>query len=181
MEKFREKIHSGCQFSRNLGLSNPRKWNVFRGFTPEPTYVSNARFARSLLCPFQSKIDPPLPLKILATPLLRVAVVFNTSYYDNHSINMALIREKATHRAILLRKTVVLRYLFTSEVGWATKLTLIRKVFKYNGLWKLYERKLHFLHILQETVVLRLVGHSDIHFKLYIAGCRSFVGRHFVM
>ena len=80
----------------------------------------------------------PLPLKILATPLLRVAVVFNTSYYDNHSINMALMREKATQRAILLRKTVVLRYLCTSEVGWVTKLTLIRKVFKYNGLWKLY-------------------------------------------
>ena len=49
---------------------------------------------------------------------------------------------------LLLRKRVVLRYIFTSEVGGATKLTLIRKVFKYNRLWKLYERKLHFLHVL---------------------------------
>ena len=43
---------------------------------------------------------------------------------------MARIRKNETQRAILLRKTVVLRYIFTSEVGWATKLTLIRKIFK---------------------------------------------------
>ena len=123
---------------------------------PPGTHLRKQRSLPAL--PFSIKNRPSL--KILATPLLRVAVVFNNSYYDNHSINMALMREKATQRAILLRKTVVLRYLCTSEVGWVTKLTLIRKVFKYNGLWKLYERKLHFLHILQETVVLWLVARS---------------------
>ena len=35
----------------------------------------------------------------------------------------------------------MLRYLFTSELGLATKLALVWKVLKYNRLWKLYERK----------------------------------------
>ena len=47
---------------------------------------------------------------------------------------MARIRKKATQRTILLGKRVFLRYLFTSEI------TLIRKVFKYSQLWKLYAR-----------------------------------------
>ena len=89
---------------------------------------------------------------------------------------MARIRKKATQRTILLRERVVLRYLFTSEVGWATKRTLIRKVFKYNRPWKLYERKLHFLHILQETVILWLVAMQVVVlFTFGVLGTATFI------
>lgn len=54
---------------------------------------------------------------------------------------MARTKKKSTQRAIVLRKRAILRYIFTSELGVATKLALARKVLKYNRLWKLYERK----------------------------------------
>ena len=75
----REKKHSGCKVSRNLGLPNARKWNVFRGFTrnppgtPVPKRRINVRKQHSLpslpALPFPIKNRPPSPLKILATPL----------------------------------------------------------------------------------------------------------------
>ena len=53
-------------------------------------------------------------------------------------------------------------YLFTSEVGWTTKLTLIRKEFKYTTDFGSYTsgNSIFSEHILQEIVVLRLVART---------------------